>query len=147
MGAAEKNGAETMTNGPATEKQIGFIESLAKRAGYRHSSQAVRRVIGKNPTRLSKSRASAVIESLQAEIKAAKQERPATPKQRQIADVKARQQDVIQRRWDAQEAGDLDLAAELDAEYNELLDEEFELLPRPRRAPRMARHCLDEGVS
>jgi len=50
---------------PATDKQMQFIESLAKRRGYRFASQAIKDALGKVPVGgLSRERASKVIEFL-----------------------------------------------------------------------------------
>ncbi|HOU55237.1 MAG TPA: hypothetical protein PLQ97_15045 [Myxococcota bacterium] len=52
---------------PATERQMAYIEALARRAGYRSSAEAVKACLGKNPIGgLSRGRASMVIEFLQA---------------------------------------------------------------------------------
>jgi len=51
----------------ATDKQLAYIEALARRAGFRSSAEAVKACLGKNPIGgLSRDRASRVIEFLQA---------------------------------------------------------------------------------
>ncbi len=54
---------------PATDKQLSYLEALARRAGYRYSSTAIKEVIGKNPVNgLNRERASRVIAFLKRKV-------------------------------------------------------------------------------
>ena len=57
------------TGARATDKQLDYINSLARRAGYRYTSQAIKDILGKNPINgLNRERASTVIDALKSQI-------------------------------------------------------------------------------
>ena len=59
-----------------SEKQYDFIESLSKRLGYGHPSQAIRDAIGKNPVQgLNRRTASQVINILKGAVATGQQGR------------------------------------------------------------------------